>query len=506
MLRLLCTAALVSVLLTTANAETITPSDERIQFVGRWDRSNPEQPWCAWQSSTFRVRFRGSRLEASIKTEQVDFLRVIVDGNERATKKLKVTPEEERYVLAEDLGESDHRIEVVKETYSGKGRLKLRGLTVVGGELLPLSPSKPRLNIEFYGDSNLAGYSLEHEKNKGGVAATGCHFTFAGIAARMLDAEYQNISVSGAVIADRVNSLMSFYDRMDFYHAEPRFDFSTFPADICVINIGANDIGKKSKDQIKSDYSDLLSAIRKVRPTAHIVLMNADGWSRSEPANYTDEVLQDFDDDNISRLIFPWYFNEWHGCEYDHAGMAHCLVEHLAKLTPQWKPVRASDVMDGFGRDGNHANGSFEEVAPFGGYGWRYFQDGAERVYDPRGSADGSWFLRLPEGKEVHQPNATKPGQRHRIALKVRGQGSTSKTLVSIEFRDQDWRQEVPDTTIEHTIEPDTKWTDVTIEFKTPVGPVKGDRSRDPWKYLLRLKSVNGVCEFDDIRGTLEGE
>ena len=31
--------------------------------------------------------------------------------------------------------------------------------------------------------------------------------------------------------------------------------------------------------------------------------------------------------------------------------------------------------------DGDVANGSFEETAPFGGYGWRYFlDDGVERV------------------------------------------------------------------------------------------------------------------------------
>ena len=33
--------------------------------------------------------------------------------------------------------------------------------------------------------------------------------------------------------------------------------------------------------------------------------------------------------------------------------------------------------MDGFGRQGDVANGSFEHAAPFGGFGWRYFEDGA---------------------------------------------------------------------------------------------------------------------------------
>ena len=40
--------------------------------------------------------------------------------------------------------------------------------------------------------------------------------------------------------------------------------------------------------------------------------------------------------------------------------------------------------MNGYGEDGDVANGSFEEVAPFGGWGRRYYDDpGVSRIYDP---------------------------------------------------------------------------------------------------------------------------
>jgi hypothetical protein len=85
--------------------------------------------------------------------------------------------------------------------------------------------------------------------------------------------------------------------------------------------------------------------------------------------------------------------------------MAHVLAEHL-KLPSVlgWAPVTA-DVMNGYGVDGDVANGGFEEVAPFGGYGWRYYTDaGVERLSD--GTAHGGdYYLRLSSGAASHQPN-----------------------------------------------------------------------------------------------------
>jgi hypothetical protein len=287
---------------------------------------------------------------------------------------------------------------------------------------------------------------------------------------------------------------------MDFHQAEPHWNFDSFPADICVINIGANDINRKSKAQIKKDYATLLNAIRKMHPRAHIVVMNGYGWSRDETANYIQEVVADFGDANVSRLIFPWLFNEWHGCEYDHAGMARSLADHLATINPRWKEVQPMDVMDGFGRDGNVANGSFELVAPFGGYGWRYFQDGAQRIHDPDDSPDGEWFLRVPEGKQVHQPNPAATGNRYTYTISMRGQEAGSQARVRIEFRDQKWRNEIPNSAKDFSFALGASWKDYTVAVEAPAGVQPADPSRDVWQIIIRLEAQSGTVDFDDVR------
>ena len=468
-----------------------------IHFYGRWDLSDISNPWCAWQGSTFAAEFEGREISATLESDHEEYIRVILDGDHKGSRKIRLAAGCRIYELASGVDLGRHRIEVVKETYSGRGRLYLRGLESHGGKIISSERRRPRLRLQFYGDSNLAGYSLEHERNERGAEFSGCHFTFAGIVSRMLDAEYQNISVSGAKILGSSNSVMSFIDRIDFYEEQPKWKFERFPADVCVVNIGANNVNGNSKEEIQQDYLLLLRKLREVHPESHIVVMNGYGWDRNEPANYTDEVVRKFADPKTSRLIFPWLFNEWHGCEYDHAGMARFLVEHLETLRPDWGTVRDMDVLDGFGRNGDVANGSFEEVAPFGGFAWRYFQEGAIRVHDPAGSSAGEWFLRLPEKSQVHQPNPASKSRCYTYRLMLRSPDS-GEAKIRIEFRDQHFRSEIEDAAKEVVFNLESDWREYSVRVESPCGA--GEPSQDPWQIILRLVSNAGTVECDNVR------
>jgi hypothetical protein len=296
---------------------------------------------------------------------------------------------------------------------------------------------------------------------------------------------------------------MSFFDRMDFYEDEPKWQFERFPADICVVNIGANNVNRGGREEIKKDYITLLRILRQAHPEAHIVVMNGYGWDRNETANYTQEVVDELADKNMSRVVFPWLFNEWHGCEYDHAGMARILAEHLATINPAWRAVRRMDVMDGFGRQGDVANGGFEFAAPFGGFGWRYFQDGTVRVHAPDKSPSGEWFLRIPEHCQVHQPNPAEKSRRYTYRLKLRSPNS-GEAKIRIEFRDQKFRNEIEDAAKEFLFEPGFEWKEYSVSVNSPDGT--GDRSRDVWQIILRVISNAGIVECDDVRLSVANE
>ena len=489
---------LLLTLVAATPVDEISPSDPRLQYVGRWDRSDSNSPWCAWQGSSLRFRFRGESCSAILtNTGEEEYIRILIDGEALPESKIPLQPGRHRYQLCSNLKPGEHEVEIVKETYLGKGRMHCNAIQIPAGQILSPPPPKP-LRIAFYGDSNLAGYSLENERNDSAKQYRGSHFTFAGIVARMLDADYQNISSSGATLAGKPNSGLTFFDRMDFHSVVPRWDFDRFPADICVINLGANDISSKSKLEIKRDYRVLLDRIRQAHPNAHIVLMNAYGWSRQEPANYTDEVVAEMADCDLSRLTFPWFFNEWHGCEYDHGGMAHTLAAHLATINPAWKIRHKSDVFDGFSRDGDVANGSFEQVAPFGGFGWRYRDNGITRVHDPAQSPDGEWYLRLSAKGATHQPIPASPGQTFKAQLELRGENATQAEL-RLEFRDQEWRHQIPSLERRIPIKVDTEWKTVHLQIQVPkLG--QADDSHQPWQMIFHISANDAPIHVDKIQ------
>ena len=286
----------------------------------------------------------------------------------------------------------------------------------------------------------------------------------------MFDAEYHNVSRSGATIS----GINDRYDQISYYLETPTWDFADFPADVVVVGLGANDVGSP-KTRIKLHYHAFLSDLRAVHPSAHIVLYNGWGWDYDEPANYTDEViaerLAEPDEDNMSYAIFPWIFEQWHGCEYDHAGMAQYLADHLAPIMG-WTPG-PRDVMNGYGMDGDVANGSFEEVAPFGGYSWRYYTDsGVSRVDSPAGAFDGAYYLSLSNGAASHQPIPANDGETFTVAAWMRGVNDGDQVDITMDFRDQEmWTTPLQTATETKTLT--TDWHQYAMTATAPTGTPK---------------------------------
>jgi hypothetical protein len=409
------------------------PDNPNLVYVGRWDHSAPKSPWCEWQGSSVSMNFEGTGVGIGIDAgTQSNWYRVIIDHDILNSKKIEVSPGGmKKIILAHSLSSGQHHVRVVKETYFGS-ETTFFGFAGVGGAGISSPPPPPTRRIEFYGDSNLAGYSLEHEENKGQNELQGCEFTYAGITARRFNAEYHNISISG----ETISGINSKYDRMRYGVSNPKWDFNRYTPDVVVVNLGANDIWK-SVSRIKKDYQNFLDDLRQVHPNSHIMLFNGFGWDYSETANYIEDVIVSRNDPNMSWAIFPWVFEQWHGCETDHAGMADYLVGHLETVMG-WNS-QASDITSGYGRNGDVANGSFETSAPFGGFGWRYAAHNplAKRIRSPQNAKHGEYLVLLENGGTIQQPNPVSNGDLVDVKLWLRGESSADTASVTIDFRDQ---------------------------------------------------------------------
>ena len=471
---------------TVQAATTIVPYNGEIRYTGRWDHSAPLQPWAYWIGSSITAKFTGTSISATLSSGNTDYLRIIIDGNADDSVKISISSGEQTYLLADGLTGPEHTVEMVKETDAG--RLTFHQFLLDDGAEMRSLPAPPLYKISFYGDSNLAGYSLESEQNESDRSLRGSYYGYAGITARMFDAEYENISRSGATLRSMNNA----FDRVDYWSRTPAWDFSKFQPYVVVVNLGANDVGRP-KNRIKSYYHAFLDDLRAVYPSSHIMLFNSWGWDYNEPANYIHEVIEERSDPDMSWAVFPWIFEQWHGCEYDHAGMAQVLAEHLEAVLG-WFP-NSSDVISGLDIGGGVANGSFEQTAPFGGYGWRYYTDaGVTRVYDPYTAYAGNYFLQLVDGAQSHQPVPANDGDTVTVIVWMRSTVGGEQADLTIDFRDQEmWTTPLQTTT--ESKELTTDWQQFTMCVVAPTS------STNP-VYHTRLTftaAANDTVYIDDV-------
>jgi hypothetical protein len=471
-------------------AVPISPTHSDIQYTGRWNFSDPAVPWVYWQGSSILVNFDGTGISLDIEAEAgTEQYRIILDGVAQP-ERLYVTGRETN-VLASGLPPGIHTVQVMKETWVG-GKSYFHGLEIDGKGLVA-PPPRPDLRLEFYGDSNTDGSSNYSEKDSGDM---GTYYAYPAMVTRMLGAEMNIQAVGGAKLdKNGDNDVRSFIFSEDYYTQDPDYR-SGFNPHIIVVNAGANDLGA-SKEVIKNRYKAVIADLRGVYgDTPHIVLFNAYGWDVNEPANYIQEVVDEVGG-NLSACRYSWIWEKWHGCQWDHSGEAHQLVEHLAGVNPAWAPVAPNDIIDGFGRNFDVANGGFEHQAPFGGFGWRYKDDGVQRIEDAAGATEGRYYIRLKPGKQVHQaidatgdalPGGTVDDQTYYVSAMIRGtDGAIAQ--INADFEGQQMYQRGNGTLRSFTVT--TNWQRYTTAVTAPDGS---------WKTFLILKSRSGTVEFDNVQ------
>lgn len=511
----LCAAVTSSSLLSLpAIAVNVDPSDPNIQYTGRWNFDNPSAPWVTWHGSSAKLRFNGTSISVDIDAgirspygrNWKEQYRVIVDGVP-SSERIVMDPGRATYTLASGLPAGEHTVELFKETtYAYTSQSTIYGFDIDGTLMAP--PARPSLRIEYFGDSNMDGTSNYSEQDQGD---SGGYYSYPAQVTRMLGAEMNLQAMGGATLDNGGdNDVQSFIFSPNYDDQDPNYR-SDFDPHVIVVNAGANDVGA-GKSTIKSRYKQVISDLRTVYGNEpHIVLHNAYGWNPDEPANYSDEVVAEVGG-NLSTVKYPWLWEQYHGSMWDHTGQAHMLAEHIASLNPAWSIQNANEIGNSFSPDGNVSNGSFEDVAPFGSYGWRYFDDpGVERVQDAAGAADGSHYLRLTASSNhqgVHQatdatgdllPGATQGGETYTMTAMIRGTSSGAQAQIETHFQGQElWthktEQGSPYAYQISTFNVTTEWQEYSHTFTADAGV---------WQLLNYLKASQGTVEFDNVQLTV---
>ncbi len=482
------------------NVMSISAHDAHVRYTGRWIFDEPSHPWVGWSGSTVSIRFRGSAISADINFgDEGEHLRIIVDGVPEEPARF-ISAGKQSIVLASGLNaNTEHTVVLMKEAYA-TSRMTFSGFRVTGSEVLPL-PSRPELRIAFFGDSNMEGYSLYNEKNDG---TNGTYFAYPATVSRVLGAEmYLQAFGSATLDGPTPNDVVSFVYSSAYDREDPDYR-DGFEPQLIVVNAGANDIFRVDPANIKKSvlqhYRNAIHELRTVYgDDPHIILFNAYSWGEGEPAIYSHEIVDEIGG-NLSALLFPWCWEQWHGDMVDQAGQTERLADYIVSLDLGFSRQHDSSVVNGYGEGFDVANGSFEGAARdgYGGFGWRYFEDGVERVMDSAGAADGDYFIRLNQAELVHQcvdatgdylPGGTTDDQAYEVTASIRSAGPSGEAIIGADYEQQGlYKRENSE---EQAFVVTNQWQDYTATLTAPDGT---------WKTYVILKSASGDIEFDNVR------
>ena len=250
---LLAALALVGVALSAKKTVTVveTPaSDSRIEYTGRILVEGDEVSY-DWSGVYFRVRFTGPSLAMKCSDSKNTWFNLWVDKEMSpvADKKFLVAAKDTVVVLAEGLGKGEHEVILQKRTEGEQGRFTVHSF-LTEGQVLQASGRKDR-HIEFIGDSYTCGYGTESASGNDPFLpeTENCNLTYAAIAARYFNADFNLVSHSGQGVCRNYDDYRPGYNMPDRY--SQTFDESTeyvwspdavsYRPDIVVIYLCTND-------------------------------------------------------------------------------------------------------------------------------------------------------------------------------------------------------------------------------------------------------------------------
>ena len=315
----------------------ISPDDPALHYTGRIGLTEAGAS-LYWPGSAVMFQTDAPSVQARLYDPTGgNYLAVVVDGGDPVV--IGGVKGESLVTLAEGLSEDPHQIELHTRTEGWEEALLFTGLLLPeGGSIAAVEA--PTLRMEFYGDSITSGYSVDCTCDEDDPVYKNHYQTYAAITARSLGAAHHSISLSG------VGLTQSWWDgtMLDYYSGleleDGAWDFSDWPADIVVINLGQNDYWLGAGAELEVAYVDFVERLRLHHKDAAIFVvigsMDASATNSPIPGYVRGAVatLNQRGDDRVFSYVFP-YVAGGHPVAEVHADMADRLTDFIRESLPE---------------------------------------------------------------------------------------------------------------------------------------------------------------------------
>lgn len=309
----------------------IFPSHKALQYMGRIDWDDPENPIWVYPCTALRVRFTGTLVKLRVTNYRGcwdNYLGTIIDGVQ--AKHLLKPEGQHELTLAENLSEGEHELLLFKRQDMCHA-VQLHALGFSENSVISEPDALPNRRIEIYGDSVSAGEVSEAVDFCGQVdpphngELSNSYYSYSWCTARLLGAQIHDIAQGGASLLDDTGyfhapdykGMEYIYDKIEYNDQvlpSKSWDFSKYTPHVVIVAIGQNDnhpddymsadISCAKADNWRAHYRDFVANLRRIYPQSHIILtttiLNHDkNWDIS-----IERVCSALDDAKIHHFLY----------------------------------------------------------------------------------------------------------------------------------------------------------------------------------------------------------
>lgn len=346
MIRLFCVfLAVIWVSDVVAQTREVSATDPALEYVGRFDFSNPSKPAFMYTGCTIRAGFTGTSMAIKLTDDSLrNWFTVKVDDS---LFSFKADRSDGVYSLAKNLPDKKHTLEIFRRTEWHGGTTRFEGLFIdEGKKVYPLVRLKR--TVEFIGNSLTCGYGNEGKNREE-------HFTYetengyeayGALIARSLQANYVAVCRSGIGMyqsygGDQQFAQTHLYEEI-VVGSRSAWNYTKHQVDVVVIELGSNDLEKPlDSAAFTSAYVHFVKRLRGHYPRALIICAagpedqaNDQSKFQSYVKSVTDELRK------LDKGVHYFYFgivsshgSDWHPNLEEHKQMAAALLPYIKRLT-----------------------------------------------------------------------------------------------------------------------------------------------------------------------------
>jgi len=324
-----------------------------VQFIGRFDETDPAGYRMGWPGSTVAARFDGTGVSVRLSQTHDGYsmgptwFNLVIDDVVKTP--FSVAGLAEDHVLASGLAPGPHKVEIEKRTEANHGTVRFEGFTFSGGTGLLAPPARRPHRIEFISESTIDGFGVEGDNTTTCIGTAPPQFdnvrkslamyTGAGVAAEVHVTAYSGKGIAKNGVMGDTLTMPILFDRAlpDPNNGTP-WTHAKWVPDAIVISLGGVDYGDGvalAPADFQTKYAAFVAKLRTDYGNAPYVILAV--WSQIKNLGGNDQLRAPVEaaldgvvatrtglgDAKVSRFSFPEADPSVEtGC-YSHANDAH---------------------------------------------------------------------------------------------------------------------------------------------------------------------------------------